>query len=59
VRIGKLSPFSIQFLRDLKQFFNVTFKLKADAETTTTLCVWLADWKDAVVCAALCFACKH
>eukprot|EP00045_Choanoeca_perplexa_P005772 m.48384 g.48384 ORF g.48384 m.48384 type:complete len:360 (-) comp13285_c0_seq3:72-1151(-) len=37
VRIGKLSPFSIQFLRDLKQFFNVTFKLKADPETTTTL----------------------
>lgn len=37
VRFGKLSPFTIQFLRDLKTFFGVTFKLQPDPEDQTTV----------------------
>ncbi|KAI9482084.1 hypothetical protein LPJ78_000889 [Coemansia sp. RSA 989] len=36
-RIGKLTPFSIQYLRDLRAFFNTTFKIKPDAQTSTVL----------------------
>ncbi|KAJ1912231.1 hypothetical protein H4219_005681 [Mycoemilia scoparia] len=36
-RIGRLTQFSIQFLRDLQEFFNVTFKIKPDDETNTLL----------------------
>ncbi|KAL6075863.1 18S rRNA biogenesis protein RCL1 [Balamuthia mandrillaris] len=35
LRIGKLSPYSIQMLRHLKDFFGVTFKVEPDAETKT------------------------
>ena len=37
IRAGKLSTYSIQFLRHLKDFFAVTFKVKADTETNTIL----------------------
>eukprot|EP00051_Salpingoeca_urceolata_P016461 m.218478 g.218478 ORF g.218478 m.218478 type:complete len:370 (+) comp18683_c0_seq5:254-1363(+) len=37
VRVGKLSAFAIQHLRDLRAFFGVKFKIKADPETKTTL----------------------
>lgn len=37
VRFGKLSPFTIQYLRDIKEFFGVTFKVNADTETGTTM----------------------
>ncbi|KAJ1842977.1 hypothetical protein LPJ73_005629, partial [Coemansia sp. RSA 2703] len=36
-RIGKLTPFTIQYLRDLRDFFNTTFKISPDAETNTVL----------------------
>ncbi|KAJ1960282.1 hypothetical protein GGI12_003886 [Dipsacomyces acuminosporus] len=36
-RIGKLTPFSIQYLRDIREFFNITFKIKPDPETSTVL----------------------
>ncbi|KAJ1680420.1 hypothetical protein EV182_000075 [Spiromyces aspiralis] len=36
-RIGRLSSFSMQFLRDLQDFFNVTFKIKPDTDTNTIL----------------------
>mmetsp|Transcript_967 Transcript_967/g.2285 ORF Transcript_967/g.2285 Transcript_967/m.2285 type:complete len:405 (-) Transcript_967:63-1277(-) len=38
VRVGTLSPYSIRFLRLLKEFFGVTFRLQTDEETSTTLC---------------------
>ncbi|KAF0687225.1 Aste57867_20987 [Aphanomyces stellatus] len=37
VRFGKLTPYSIQYLRHLRDFFGVTFKIKADNETKTVL----------------------
>jgi hypothetical protein len=37
VRTGKLSPFTIQLLRDLNTFLGITFKLKPDPTTKTTL----------------------
>ncbi len=41
IRVGKLSPFAIQFLRDIKEFLGLTFKLTPDDETKTTLSVFL------------------
>jgi RNA 3'-terminal phosphate cyclase-like protein len=38
VRLGRLSPFTIAFLRDLRTFFGVTFKIAADPEDGTTMC---------------------
>ncbi|KAJ1668082.1 hypothetical protein IW140_000751 [Coemansia sp. RSA 1813] len=40
-RIGKLTPFTIQYLRDIREFFNITFKLKADPESNTVLATCL------------------
>ncbi|KAJ1991246.1 hypothetical protein H4R33_001447 [Dimargaris cristalligena] len=37
VRLGKLTEFTIQYLRDLKQMFGVTFKIKPDPATKTVL----------------------
>ena len=37
IRAGKLSTYSIQFLRHLKDFFAVTFKVKADTDSNTIL----------------------
>ncbi|CAK4696552.1 hypothetical protein LEN26_006201 [Aphanomyces euteiches] len=37
VRFGKLTPYSIQYLRHLRDFFGVTFKIKADNDTQTVL----------------------
>ncbi|KAH6596470.1 hypothetical protein BASA50_005174 [Batrachochytrium salamandrivorans] len=37
VRFGGLSPFTVQYLRDLKTFFDVTFKVVADPTTHTVL----------------------
>ncbi|KAG9413888.1 rRNA-processing endoribonuclease [Aphanomyces cochlioides] len=37
VRFGKLTPYSIQYLRHLRDFFGVTFKIKADNDTKTVL----------------------
>ncbi|KAI7834865.1 RNA 3'-terminal phosphate cyclase/enolpyruvate transferase [Kickxella alabastrina] len=36
-RIGKLTPFSIQYLRDIREFFNTVFKIKPDPESNTVL----------------------
>ncbi|KAI8322528.1 18S rRNA biogenesis protein [Martensiomyces pterosporus] len=36
-RIGKLTPFSIQYLRDIRDFFNTTFKIKPDPESNTVV----------------------
>ncbi|KAJ2725188.1 hypothetical protein GGI07_001450 [Coemansia sp. Benny D115] len=36
-RIGKLTPFTIQYLRDIRSFFNITFKITPDAENNTVL----------------------
>ena len=36
VRFGQLSPFTIQYLRDLRDFFGVTFKVTPEQETRTT-----------------------
>jgi len=38
VRLGKLSPYTVKFLRHLRDFFGVTFRLEADTETGTTVC---------------------
>ncbi|ORX45290.1 RNA 3'-terminal phosphate cyclase [Hesseltinella vesiculosa] len=35
VRVGQLSPFTIQYLRDLKAFFGVSFKIQPDEQTNT------------------------
>ena len=40
VRFGKLSPYTIAYLRDLRDFMGVTFKVTADEETHTTLYVF-------------------
>ncbi|OQS00483.1 RNA 3'-terminal phosphate cyclase [Thraustotheca clavata] len=37
VRFGKLTPYSIQYLRHLRDFFGVTFKIKADNDSKTVL----------------------
>ncbi|KAJ3322482.1 rRNA-processing endoribonuclease [Boothiomyces sp. JEL0866] len=37
IRVGTLSPFTIQYLRDLKTFFGTTFKLNPDKETRTVV----------------------
>ncbi|CDH54147.1 18s rrna biogenesis protein [Lichtheimia corymbifera JMRC:FSU:9682] len=37
IRIGQLTPFTIQYLRDLKAFFGVSYKIKVDEESNTTL----------------------
>ncbi|KAJ2633741.1 hypothetical protein GGF44_003669, partial [Coemansia sp. RSA 1694] len=34
-RIGKLTPFTIQYLRDIREFFNIAFKIKPDPESNT------------------------
>ena len=39
VRFGKLSPYTIAYLRDIRDFMGVTFKVTADEETHTTLFV--------------------
>ncbi|KAJ1736058.1 hypothetical protein LPJ61_000201 [Coemansia biformis] len=40
-RIGKLTPFSIQYLRDIRDFFNTTFKIQPDpaSNTITVTCL--------------------
>eukprot|EP01085_Mycamoeba_gemmipara_P004969 Mycagemm_TRINITY_DN10691_c0_g1::TRINITY_DN10691_c0_g1_i1::g.4969::m.4969 type:complete len:356 gc:universal TRINITY_DN10691_c0_g1_i1:1080-13(-) len=37
LRVGKLSPYSIECLRLLREFFGITFKVDADAESRTVL----------------------
>ncbi|SAM08615.1 hypothetical protein [Absidia glauca] len=37
IRVGQLTPFTIQYLRDLKSFFGVSFKIKPDEATSTIL----------------------
>ncbi|CAG8596410.1 8311_t:CDS:2, partial [Acaulospora morrowiae] len=37
VRLGQLSAFTIQYIRDLRDFFDVTFKIKPDSTTNTLL----------------------
>ncbi|KAJ3297440.1 rRNA-processing endoribonuclease [Borealophlyctis nickersoniae] len=37
VRIGGMTPFTIQYLRDIRDFLGVTFKIKPDPETRTIL----------------------
>ena len=37
VRIGQLSPFTVQYLRDIREYFGVHFKVAADQESRTTL----------------------
>jgi RNA 3'-terminal phosphate cyclase-like protein len=37
IRVGKLSPYSVEFLRNLKQFFGVTFKIEPDPESKTVI----------------------
>lgn len=37
LRIGKLTPFCIDFLRDIRTFFNVTFKIQPDPTNHTIL----------------------
>ncbi|KAJ9071636.1 hypothetical protein DSO57_1036525 [Entomophthora muscae] len=37
LRIGQLTPFCMEFLRDLRTFFNVTFKIQPDATTRSVL----------------------
>jgi len=38
VRLGKLSPYTIQYLRHLNDFFGITFRIENDSETMTTIC---------------------
>ncbi|KAJ2352633.1 hypothetical protein IWW50_004350 [Coemansia erecta] len=38
-RFGKLTPFSIQYLRDLRVFFNATFKIKPDEQSVLLTCL--------------------
>jgi RNA 3'-terminal phosphate cyclase-like protein len=35
VKLGKLSPFTVNFLRDMRDFLGVTFKLKPNDEDGT------------------------
>ncbi|KAJ3039872.1 rRNA-processing endoribonuclease [Rhizophlyctis rosea] len=37
VRIGQLTPFTVQYLRDIKAFLGVTFKIRAEGETRTVV----------------------
>lgn len=37
IRLGKLSQYSINYLRNIKEFFGVTFKIEPDAESKTIL----------------------
>ncbi|KAJ1929965.1 hypothetical protein IWQ60_000694 [Tieghemiomyces parasiticus] len=37
IRLGRLSEFTIQYLRDIREMFNTTFKIKPDPETKTVL----------------------
>jgi len=37
VRFGPLTAFSIQYLRDLREFFGITFKIKQDFASNTLL----------------------
>jgi RNA 3'-terminal phosphate cyclase-like protein len=37
IRIGDLSAFTIQYLRDIKSFFGVSFKIQPDASNDTIL----------------------
>jgi len=37
IRLGKLSPYTIQTLRHLRDFFGVTFKIEPEPETQTVL----------------------
>ncbi|XP_049851322.1 probable RNA 3'-terminal phosphate cyclase-like protein [Schistocerca gregaria] len=37
IRLGKLSQWTIQFLRHIKQFFGVTFKIEPDPESKTSI----------------------
>ncbi|ETV84702.1 18S rRNA biogenesis protein RCL1 [Aphanomyces astaci] len=37
VRFGKLTPYSMQYLRHLRDFFGVTFKIKADHDSKSVL----------------------
>eukprot|EP01124_Arcella_intermedia_P017999 TRINITY_DN24975_c0_g1_i1.p1 TRINITY_DN24975_c0_g1~~TRINITY_DN24975_c0_g1_i1.p1 ORF type:complete len:309 (+),score=56.67 TRINITY_DN24975_c0_g1_i1:162-1088(+) len=37
IRIGKLSPYTISLLRNIKEFFGVTFDIKPDPETKTSI----------------------
>ncbi|KAI9296867.1 18S rRNA biogenesis protein [Neoconidiobolus thromboides FSU 785] len=37
LRIGKLTPFCIEILRDIKQFFNITYKVVPDDKNKTIL----------------------
>lgn len=39
VRLGKLSPFTVQYLRDIKTFFGTTFKITTDADDNSALFV--------------------
>lgn len=37
VRIGKLSPYAIQFLRHMRDFLGITFKIKTDTESQSLI----------------------
>lgn len=37
IRIGKLSKYTIQYIRHLKDFFGITFKIREDNETNTLI----------------------
>ncbi|EGG15129.1 RNA 3'-terminal phosphate cyclase family protein [Cavenderia fasciculata] len=37
VRLGRLTPYTIEYIRHLKEFFGVTFKIEADDETKTII----------------------
>ncbi|CAG8539782.1 14822_t:CDS:2 [Cetraspora pellucida] len=37
IRLGQLTAFTIQYLRDIRDFFDVTFKIKQDPESNTLL----------------------
>eukprot|EP00741_Cyanophora_paradoxa_P006305 tig00000989_g6112.t1 len=37
IRLGKLSPYTVELLRHIRQFFSVTFKVKVDPESDTLL----------------------
>ncbi|GAM27009.1 hypothetical protein SAMD00019534_101840 [Acytostelium subglobosum LB1] len=37
VRLGKLTPYTIDFIRNIKEFFGVTFKIEPDEETKTII----------------------
>lgn len=37
IRIGKLSQYTIQYIRHLKDFFGITFKIKEDENTNTLI----------------------